>query len=172
MSEQDFSGYKLGEDGEERAVDSLEGVQSATWTLANQARLSIDVIDRDLSPRLYDQAEFLDAVKALATSHRKARIRVLLHDVSAAVSRDHRLITMAQRLSTYVEIRRIGADFKEYNKGLFIVDEKAYVYRTLADRFEGVVSFNQAMRARELTREFDDIWEHSDVDPNFRRLHI
>lgn len=162
----------IGEDSQIHRVESLEAAQQAHWRLAEQARRGINLLSRDLDARLFDQRPFLDAVRTLATSSRYARCQILVLDPAPAVQRDHRLLETARMLSTFVEIRRMHSDYKDFNEAFMTVDERAYYYRSRADRHEGEVCFNDPLRARELNRQFDEIWQLSEVDPQFRRLHI
>lgn len=163
---------RIGEDGQVHRVDSLDGAQQAHWRLAEQARRNINLLSRDLDARLFDQRPFLDAVRSLATSSRYARCQVLVLDPAPAVQHDHRLLETARTLSSFVEIRRMHSDYKDFNEAFMTVDERAYYYRSRADHHEGELCFNDPLRARELNRQFDEIWQLSEVDPQFRRLHI
>lgn len=162
----------IGGDSAVHRIEGLEEAQGAHWRMAEQARRSMCLLSRDLDARLFDQRPFLDAVRALATSSRYARCRVLVQDPAPAVQRDHRLLETARMLSSFVEIRRMHSDYKDFNEAFLTVDERAYYYRSRTDRHEGEVCFNGPMRARDLNRLFDEIWQVSEVDPQFRRLHI
>ncbi|MBA1145484.1 hypothetical protein H0Z60_00290 [Ectothiorhodospiraceae bacterium WFHF3C12] len=167
-----WSEAEIGGDSNVYRVDSLEGAQQAHWRLARQARRNIHLLSRDLDARLFDQRPFLDAVRTLATSSRYARCQILVQDPAPAVQHDHRLLETARMLSSFVEIRRMHSDYKDFNEAFLTVDERGYYYRSRADHHEGEVCFNGPLRARELNRLFDEIWQVSEVDPQFRRLHI
>lgn len=162
----------IGEDSNVYRVDGLEAAQQAHWQLAGQARRTLYVLSNDLDARLLDQRPFLEAVRALAVSSRYARCQVLVQDPAPAVQNDHRLLETARALSSFVEIRRVHSDYKDLNQAFMTVDERGYYYRSRADRYEGEVCFNGPLRARELNRLFDEIWQISEVDAQFRRLLI
>ena len=162
----------LAQDANELAVRSLTELRLITRDMLAQTRRSVDIVSRDLDPRLYDDDGCLDALRKIAIGHRKARIRILAQDLDTPVRRDHRLIELARRLSSFMEIRRLSDDYKDYNEAYLIADRTGVVHRSQADRFEAWASYHQPLRARELLKTFEDAWEHAIVDPNMRRLHL
>lgn len=148
--------------------------QLRDWSriLAAKATLSIEMLSRELDPDIYDTEAFVALVRALAVSRSRARVRILVQNPGAAVARGHRLIDLAQRLSSFVEIRKPAKQHEDCNEAMLIVDGLAYVYRLQADRFEGVANPDGPRRARLLRARFDEIWQYAETDPNFRRLSL
>jgi len=160
-------------DSSERvAVRDLEQLRDLSERLARQARRSIDLVSRDLEPRIYDQNGFIDAVRALATRGRGVRIRLLVHSVEAVVAADHRLLELSRRLSSFIEIRKLGEEDGNFNEAFLIADGSGYIHRPQSDRVEGEACLYDRLRARELVRIFTELWDRSASDPNVRRLHI
>lgn len=171
MTEPWLDGQVGGDDTVYR-VDGFQEAQQAHWLLAGQARRNLNLVSRDLDARLFDQRPFLDAARNLATSSRYARCQVLVQDPAPAVQHDHRLLETARMLSSFIEIRRMHSDYKDLNAAFLTVDGRGYYYRSRGDRHAGEFCLNGPLRARELDRLFDDIWQISEVDAQFRRLHI
>jgi hypothetical protein len=88
------------------------------------------------------------------------------------VRRGHRLIDLAQRLSSKIEIRKPIAEYADINRTFFVADEAGYVSRPLAERYEGVANFSDRLSARNLVNTFNEVWERSQQDPQLRRLHL
>ncbi len=151
-----------------RADDSRE----AAVELARSASRHLAIFTQDLEPLIYDRVEFVDAVKALALRSKFSRIRILVKDSSRAVKEGHRLASLAQRLSSYLEVRRLAGDYGAMAEAFLIADESGLLYRPLASRYEGVVDTDDPFRAREKLRLFDEMWERSTPDPELRRLGI
>lgn len=172
MTDNRYAACRLGEDREVHRADALEAVQQASRSMVEQARRSVDIVSRDLDPRVYDDSELLEALRQLAISGRYARIRVLVRDVDAPVKVDHRLIPLARRLSSYISIRRLHPQDADHNEAFLLVDQAGYLLRRAADRYEAEVCFNDPLRARELAKQFEELWERSIDDPNLRRLHL
>ena len=79
---------------------------------------------------------------------------------------------MATTLTSSFELRKPGAEHKDWNGSLFIADQIGYVQRFSADRFEGIANFNDKRQSRLLFQEFEEIWAKSQPDPNFRRVML
>ncbi|MDZ7787936.1 MAG: hypothetical protein U5K73_07380 [Halofilum sp. (in: g-proteobacteria)] len=168
----DSTAFRLGETAGEQRLAGAEDAAEAALALATQARLSLRIFTHDLDRRLYSNEAFYSAVSALARAGRRTFVRILIQDPSRAVQDDHRLIGLIQHLPTHIGIRRVGADWRDERFAFQIADEQGVLWRPAADRFEGSVDFHAGPRARELRKWFDDVWEHSEPDPEFRRLRL
>ena len=71
-----------------------------------------------------------------------------------------------------IEIRVPGREHAQFNESLFVADQTGYIYRPNSDRYEGKLNFNDKRASRLLIHEFDEIWEKSRTDPNFKRALI
>lgn len=164
--------YRLGETAGEHAIAASDEARDAALSLARQARLGLRIFTPDLDGALYSNEAFRSAVSELARAGRRTFVRMLVQDPSRAVRDDHRLIDLAQNLPTHIGVRRVGNDWQDERFAFLIADEKGVLWRPAGDRFEGTVDFHAGPRARELRKWFDDVWEQSTPDPEFRRLGI
>ncbi len=155
-------------------VDLTTSVENreASLVMARQAQLSIEIVSRHLDPAIYNQQAFVEAVKQLALSNPRARIRILILDAEPLFKSGHRLLTLAGRLSSFVEVRSQNPHFKDLNQAYMAVDETGYIFRELSDRYESVVNFNDPGQARYFTRNFDKMWEVGVLDPNLRQMRL
>lgn len=167
----DLSNFKLGETFESVALGSSEDQRCAAVALAAQARRSVDIFSRDLDKKIYDDRAFLEALQNLAVKHH-GLIRILVKDSSKAVKYGHRLIPLGQRLTSFIEIRKVAEDFKEYNEAFLIADETGYAHRRHADRFEGVARFNAAKEVRDFLVYFNEVWKSSAPDSDLQRMYL
>jgi len=162
----------LGETTGPRRIERADEAADAALALARQAHHSLRIFTRDLDARLYSTAPLRQAVSELARRSRHTFIRILVQDPSAAIREDHRLISLIQNLSSHVGIRRVAPDWQDEVSAGLLADEQGLLIRPYGDRFEGSVNFAAGPRAAEYRVWFDDIWEHSEPDPEFRRLWI
>ena len=163
---------KLGEDRGRIAISGKDEFRLACECLAQQARRQLDIFTHDLDAPLYDQKPFLDALKDLVTTSRHAQVRILLQDNNRAQKEGHRLIELARRLTSAVEIRRPYDDYLEYPDNFMIVDRTGFVHRELYTQYEGEVEFHDPVAANEWSKLFSDIWERSEQDTDLRRLYL
>ena len=172
LPEQDFESLVLGESSEAIAIRTVEENRLAALSMARQARRTLDVFSLVLEPAVYDQPEFAEAVKRIALGSAQARVRLLVRDVGTIVRRGHRLLALARRLSSFIELRVQAAEHHRFNSAVLIADRTGTIVRELADEPSGTAIFSNRRAASELSDTFTEMWEASDTDPNLRRLHI
>ncbi len=164
--------FELGADSEELELGTSEEHRSIAVAMVSQARRTVDITSRHLDPAVYDNPEFHEALKALALSGPRCRIRLFITDPAPLVSRGHRLLDLAQQLTSYVSLRKPGREHRQFNEAWLLVDSAGYVRRKFADRFEGICDFGNARVASELGDRFDEMWERGQEIPGLRRLHL
>lgn len=140
--------------------------------MLGQARRQLLIFSRDLDASVFDQQLFLDGVKQLALSSQYARIQVLLQDNAKAIKEGHRLVELARRLSSAIELHKPHPDHLQQPENFMLVDNSGFVYRKLASRYRGIASFHDPLENRRLDEFFREMWEHSEPDPELRRLYI
>lgn len=147
-------------------------LRDATLELIGSARHDLCIYSRDLEPSLYEDATVLEAIRKVALSGRGARVRILLQDPTRAARDGHRLVDLAQRLSSIVHIRRPAEEDLQYAGAYLLTDSGGYLYRTFGDRFEAEGDLYYPPRRDELKRQFDAVWERAETPPELRRLGI
>ena len=168
----DFEHFVLKKDSPTIVIESSEECRLAALSMLRQAASSIDIVSRHLDPKMYDNRDFCEAVSQLIVGSQRARVRVLLRHTDAIAKRGHRLVTLSQRLSSFIEMRVPAKEFDEYNAAFLIVDTAGVIYRTHSDRFEGTANFNDARAAQDLGRQFEEMWQTAVPDVNLRRSHL
>lgn len=162
----DENGTPFGELG------TRDELRAATLALLSSARRTVHIYSRDMDPQIYDDSEFLDALTRFAVAHNQAQVRVIVQDAGPAIRSSHRLIGLAQRLSSRIAIREPGPQHREYNAAFFVTDAQGVIYRELGDRFDAVAAEDDRPRARQLIRYHDEVWEFGRTNPNLRVLGI
>lgn len=168
---QQLSNARIGEPMKLRLSEREEN-RAFGIALVQQASHSLDIVSRELDATLFDNDEFVGAVKDLATSTRKARIRILVQNTDRMVKHGHRLIELARRLTSFIEIRIQGKDYRDFNEAWLIVDNTAWIRRPVADRYEAEIDCSAKRILQESDKAFTAMWEAALPDPNLRRLHI
>lgn len=164
--------YRLGERRDLLSVSSLEANRAAIASLISQGSRSIHLLTRDLEPRLYGGNEVVASISRLVRSLPQAHAQILLHDSMSAVRQGHQLVSLAQRLSSWIEIRATHADHLQRADSFLVVDATGYLLRPVASAMEGRLCFHDPRRAHELLEQFREIWDKSTADPQLRRLSL
>lgn len=155
-----------------RRLETLADNREAAVAVAAVAKRELALFSHDLEPLLYDKDEFIKTVQALATRSRMSRIRIVSIDPGAAIRAGHRLVALAQRFSSYIEVRRAARDHASLAETWLVADSEALLFRPVATRYEGYADLHASFEARQHLKTFDEIWEKAEPDPEFRRLGI
>lgn len=167
-----FDDYQLGKNDESLTLDRLVDVQAAVVTLARQAQRSICLFTRHLDRALYDQADFVEAVKQLALLNRQTQIRILIQDAMSTTGEIHRLVLLGHELTSKIHFNKPDETYKLHNEEFMLVDDVGLLYRPHSDRYESRLCFNTPHDGRKYGRFFNDAWHLSARDPHLRRLDI
>ncbi len=153
----------------ERAADA----QRVALELAREARHRIWIASADLEGLIYDNDEFVDAVKRVALSGRGATIHILVNDISVALQNGHRLLALAQRISSLMEIRRV----REHESGnlsgsMMLNDNGGWMRRSDRLSYDGEAHLQDRPRQRELLMVFERAWERAEPETGARVLKL
>lgn len=150
-----------------------EELIAVTRRLLSGARHSMCVRVRELHPLLLDDTACLVELRRLAISGRGASIRVLANDLTRAIQGGMRVLELAQRLSSIIEMRRpTEPDDIAYGSAFMCVDTCGYLFRPVEHEMLTVGSTWAPGRHAELMRSFEDVWARSEPWPELRILGV
>jgi predicted GNAT family N-acyltransferase len=154
------------------ATDRDEAIAAIADLLAD-AKYEIAIYSRDLDPVLLDLPAIIEAIKRVALSGRRARVRILVQEPKKPLADGHRLVALAQRLPSLIELRTPQDEHdRQYASAFLINDRRGYLFRTLASRHEGEGSTYAPGRHAQLREYFDQVWERSVPSEELRQLAI
>ncbi|HHJ13890.1 MAG TPA: hypothetical protein ENJ79_05865 [Gammaproteobacteria bacterium] len=144
----------------------------ATRLMLEQAQNQVDIFSRQLDPVVLERREMLAALRELCTRNPRARVRALVQQPAEAARRCPRLLELARRLDSLIELRQPHPDYRHCNEAFMIVDGTGLIERGFSDRPQGSASFNAPTAARRRAEFFTEVWERSETHPELRRLHL
>lgn len=159
---------RLGETAELQRFDNPDGARAQALALMQQARRSLCLYSPDLEAWLYNHAVVQDACRAFLLDNPHNRLRILLRDSSKVVRNGHRLLALARRLSSNLQIRKLHPDYPAEEIAFVVADDRGLLIRPELDRYAGYALYNDPGRARLRQSQFDQAWECSTLDPNLR----
>lgn len=162
----------LGETSGQLHLNNIAACRDAALRLASQAKRSIYIFTYDLDSNIYDQTDFLEAVKDLAIRSEYSRVKILLQNNEKVQRQGHRLIQLWRRLTSKIEIRRPCQDHIDHPENFLLVDETGYLHRRLYSNYDAIVDFNSKFDTKMLNNFFHEAWEQSEPDTDLRVLHI
>jgi predicted GNAT family N-acyltransferase len=155
------------------AVESREQALAETLSLIGAAKRELCIYTRALDPELFESEAVLEALKRVAISGRGASIRILVQDPRTVATRGHRLLPLAQRLTTAFETRTpVEENDLQYPSAFLINDVRGYYFRVLGNRFEGEAVNYAPGRHAQLLEYFNRVWERSEVSEDLRQLNL
>lgn len=152
---------------------NLEESLSATLELINNARRQICLYTPDLEPLLYGRTDVIEAIKQFAINSSGGNVSIILQDTLLARSQPHLLIDLAQRLPSAILLRTpIEADDLQYPSAYLINDDDGYLFRQQSSHQRGVWSPNLPARNRQLSEQFERVWQRCRPCTEFRALGL
>jgi predicted GNAT family N-acyltransferase len=155
------------------AIESREQALTEVLRLIGDARRELCIYTRDLDPALFDNEQALEALKHLAITGRGASIRILVQEPQLPAQRGHRLIGLAQRLTSAFAFRTpVQDEDLQYAPAFLINDTRGFYFRTLGNRYEGEVINYAPGRHAQLQEYFNQVWERSEPSDELRQLAL
>jgi hypothetical protein len=145
----------------------------ARLQLLRDARHRLSIYLPQLGNDAYASAEELAELRRIAISGRGAQIRILLHDPEAALRNDHRLITLAQRLPSAIQIRTpVEEADLAYISTYLLNDTGGYLFLPEADRAQGRAARRDRPGQAPLRQHFNEVWERAERASALQTLNI
>lgn len=155
-----------------RTISGETACRQALLECVQRARTQLDILSPALDHALFDQEALAAAVSALARSSERARIRILVEDVSAIVSRGHRLLELARRLDSRIEIRRADRSRDDDEDSFVTHDGVGYLRLPDYRHHQALVAERDPVAAQRLNERFQALWQRSSRDPELRTLRL
>lgn len=146
-----------------RAVEGRDELAAARLQLLTRARYKLAIYLPALPADAYSSSTELDELRRIATSGRGAEIRIVLSDPAAALRTGHRLIDLAQRLPSVLQIR-MPVDEQGENRitsAWLLNDTFGYLFLPDANRLQGRVALEDGPGQAPLLLQFEQIWERA-----------
>ncbi|PKM10728.1 MAG: GNAT family N-acetyltransferase [Gammaproteobacteria bacterium HGW-Gammaproteobacteria-3] len=154
-------------------LDNLEAYIDPTIRLITQARRQICIYTRDLEHELYGAKDVVEAFKQFAINSHDGCVQIIVQDTVSTHGKTHALIDLAQRLPSSFQFRiPIELKDQQYSSAFLINDRDGYLFRLIAERYQGQWSPNLAARKRQIYEEFERIWQRCLPCTEFRALGI
>lgn len=144
----------------------------AAVRLARQARRRVDILSADLDPAVYNTAELAKALRQVAVTAPRPRIRILLECSKPLVRRRHRLLTLARRLPSAISVRELAPEAELPETVWMMVDGHGALWRRRSEGYRGGWNPDAAGPCRQWLREFNDLWAYSVESPELKALPL
>lgn len=154
-------------------LSGREPMRLMALALCQQARRQIRLFSQGFDPYSYSNLEFYQAVRTLVLRRPGPGLQVILQDNEGVQRKGHRLLDLAQRLSSGIQIYRPQLpEHRDHAENFLLVDGQGYLYQPLRSRPQASAAFHDPSRVRELDRFFEQVRQYSEADSQLRRLCI
>ncbi len=128
-------------------------------------------MSKTLDPAIYNSEDFYQHILDLARGDRNTQVKILVKDIQPVVEQGHRLLELARRLSTKVEMRKLLIKPAKDTICYLIGDRKDLLYMHEDQIYSGFVHYDAAQECKVLADEFSHLWEkYSEQDPALRSM--
>ena len=141
-----------------QVLTTVNDVSQATADVIATGQRLISIFTPDLEPLIYDDPKVIEVIKRFVLSHSFAKVRVLVRDHGRNTGSGSRFMSMARRLTSYLELRILVAQYHHMTAAYCIADDRGLVYRMHAERWDGIAAVNSPPVARQYLQEFDAAW--------------
>ncbi|MDQ7073162.1 MAG: hypothetical protein Q9N32_06395 [Gammaproteobacteria bacterium] len=119
--------------------DGREEAISLVIELAQQAKHRLCILGRNIDPVLFDNSEFIECASRLARRSPRSEIRIIAQNTKANMQQGHRLIGLAQQLSSDIHIRNPEDQQQIIQHTWFLVDDFAYLICPRSTQYTGLL---------------------------------
>lgn len=140
--------------------------------LLGYAQREVELFTPELIAVVYERPRLVDAARDFALRNKVSRLRILMRSTDTAIREGRRLIDLARRVSSSISIRRLADDFQDRGDAFATADGRIFALRRQASTWDGIYDHSRPEIARQLTQDFNEMWEHSEADPQLRQLYI
>lgn len=157
------------------AVSGLRYPQPFDQLVIAQARLArreLRILSPQLDPRVFGQEALESSLRKFLRQGAATKVNILVEDARALVSRGHRLLQLARRLPSSVEIRRL-AEHPDWNGDTLVLrDRRGMLALPASETDPAFYRPDDRPRCEAELARFEDLWRVASIDPEFRALSI
>ncbi|MEP4147923.1 MAG: hypothetical protein ABJL54_11910 [Halioglobus sp.] len=155
-----------------QGVDYPRPFDELAVELCRSASRYVSILSPRLDHAVFDQDELSSALSALARGTRQSEVRILVTDSRGLIGRGHRLLALARRIPSLVQIRKLE-DHPDWNGQTVIIrDRDGVLYKSGSADREGFYEPDSRVAAEKQLELFNELWRYSVQDPELRNLSV
>jgi len=153
-------------------IQSLAQLKQQTNDIFAYAKKSVQIYSHGLDPRILNNRETEQQLIHFIKKSRYSKVQILIYDEQLLRGTDHRLVALAQRFTSYIEIKVVDKDHHENPFGFYLVDHQTMIYRNNVERYEAEKFQMPHFAIKDKSKLFDTIWQSSSPASFLRALHL
>ena len=160
------------EHNELRHFDGEAACREGLLEVLSWPHRTVRIYSQWLDHALFDLNPVVEALSAFVRQGPPVRVMVLIHMSSSIVSRGHRLVHLARRLDSKIQIRSVPGELASDRHTCVICDEQGFFLMPDHDEYQAYANRYDPVQATRLAERFDYLWERSITDPDLRILRL
>ena len=136
--------------------------------LCDSARRHICILSPRLDHRVFDQADLVYALSGLARRGPQSEIRILVANPEPIIQRGHRLLELARRLPSVLQLHKLAEHPSWRGETLVLRDNDGALVKPLETDQQAFYEPDSRARCSQYSELFNELWRRSSPDINFR----
>jgi hypothetical protein len=163
---------KLSQDNQQYTYRNQTQFLDFHRNMLSQAQRQIWLISDTIQSPVLSDPKIRDCILRLAKRNAKAEVRILLEDDKKGAGYYNPTIDLAQKLTSFVEIRSIPPGAKKPNEMITAVDFCAGILRKDLNNYAGFAHYNNNLIAQRLRDKYEQYWQYAKPSMQLRRLNL
>ncbi len=153
-------------------IESLVQLKQQSCELFAAAKQTIKIYSHGLDPRILNNRQIEKNLLNFVKRSRNSKVQILIYDEQRLRGIDHRIVALAQRFTSYIDIRLVPRDFHENPFCFYLIDDYTMIYRSNVERYEAEKLQMPNSVIKDKSKLFHTIWQSSTPASFLRALHI
>ena len=172
MAAFDFTNFeRKGNIDNDIQLSSAQEISEAVIQATENTLRTIKIFTPDLEAEIYNNDELRKKLLAFTQGNRHAQIHILVDDISTALQSGHKLIGLAQQLSSIVIIKDTPVDYQGTHISFILFDQAGFIFKP-DNTSHSAISSVCKNRSNKLHEFFKSAWEQAEQNNHTRRLSI
>ena len=133
---------------------------------------TVQIYSQFLDHALFDQLPVVDALSTFVRRGPPAQLQILIHSSQLIVSRGHRLLELARRMNSKIQMRRVPEELASDLHTCLMWDERGYWLMPDYREYEGLANLYDPVQAARLSERFGYLWNKGIEDSELRVLRL
>jgi len=170
--EPDSAFMTLGEASETYHYHDEAGFMGLHQLMLNQARKRVWILCYNIQNPVLNREHTSEALHRFIKRNPQTEIRFLLTNDKSGAGYYNPCINLAQKLSSYIEVRGLQHTGRRINEMITLVDYEASIFRKNPTDFSGFTCFYNRLLFERMRSNFDSHWQFAKPSLQLRRLAI
>ena len=172
MAAFDFTNFeRKGNTENDIRLNSAEEISEAVIQATENTLRTIKIFTPDFEADIYNNDDFRKQLLTFTQGNRHAQMQILVNDISTALQSGHKLIGLAQQLSSIVTIKDTPADYQGTHISFILFDQAGFIFKPDATS-QKAISSSCKNRSNKLHEFFTLGWNQAEQNSHTRRLSI